>query len=105
MLAQRTEKRAVRAAALARGGVLYQADFAVRGAFRFAERRAACERLMVGDDVTLEREPDNAHDTNAILVLGEGHGEVGYVPREEARTMTPHGHQEGEILARAEIPV
>ena len=89
MIAQRMEKRAVRAAAQARAGVLYQADFAVRGAFRFAERREACERLIVGDVVTLEREADNVHDANAILVLGEGHCEVGYVPREEARTMTP----------------
>jgi HIRAN domain len=89
MFAQRMEKRAVRAAAQARAGVLYQADFAVRGAFRFAERREGCERLIVGDVVTLEREVDNVHDVNAILVLGGGDCELGYVPREEARAMAP----------------
>ena len=89
MIAQRAEKRTVRDAAQAREGILYRADFAVRGAFRFAARREECERLIVGDAVTLEREPDNAHDPNAVLVLGERDCELGYVPREEARTMAP----------------
>jgi len=88
MIAQRAEKRTVRDAAQAREGILYRADFAVRGAFRFAARREECERLIVGDAVTLEREP-NAHDPNAVLVFGERDCELGYVPREEARTMAP----------------
>ena len=69
--------------------VLFRADFAVRGAFRSAARREACERLIVGDAVTLERERDNAHDPNAVLVVREADCELGYVPREEARTMAP----------------
>jgi hypothetical protein len=89
LIAHRVEKRAVRVAAQVRAGVVHQADFAVRGAFRFAERREACERLMVGDIVVREREPHNAHDAGAILVLGEGACELGYVPREEACTMAP----------------
>jgi hypothetical protein len=89
VIAQRTERRAVRDAERARAGVLYQADFPVRGAIRFSERREACERLVEGDAVTLEREPDNAHDSNAILVLGDKDCELGYVPREEAGQMAP----------------
>ena len=89
MIAHRAEKRTVRDAAQAREGILYRANFAVRGAFRSAARREACERLIVGDAVALEREPENAHDPNAVLVLGERDCELGYVPREEARTMAP----------------
>lgn len=89
MIAERAEKRAARDAARAQAGVLYEADFVVRGAVRFAERREACERLIEGDPVTLEREPDNIHDSNAILVLGQDDCELGYVPREEACDLAP----------------
>jgi HIRAN domain len=69
--------------------VLYEADFPVRGATRFEQRRQVCERLMVDDNVKLEREPDNIHDSNAILILGDDDCELGYVPREEARDIAP----------------
>jgi hypothetical protein len=85
----RAEKRAAQAAARFREGVLYRSEFAVRGAFRSEERREACERLSEGDTVTLEREPDNSHDTNAVLVLGDADCELGYVPREKARELAP----------------
>ena len=89
MIADRTQRRAARTAALARTGVRYRAEFAIRGAFRFSERREACERLIDGDAVTLEREPENRHDPNAILVLGENDCELGYVPGEKAVGMAP----------------
>lgn len=89
MIAARGERRAGRDAARLRAGVIHEADFPVRGAFRSEERRDACERLIVGDTVRLEREPDNTHDSNAILVLGDADCELGYVPREDARDMAP----------------
>jgi hypothetical protein len=89
MITARTERRASRDAERARAGVLYQSDFAIRAAFRFAERREACERLIEGDPVRLEREPDNPHDSNAILVLGDDDCELGYVPRDDARAIAP----------------
>jgi hypothetical protein len=89
MISERVQKRAARDAARVQAGVLYQADFPVRGAFRSAERREGCERLIEGDAVRLEREPDNIHDSNAILVLGEDDCELGYVPRDEALKMAP----------------
>lgn len=85
MIAMRAEKRAAQVAARARAGILYRADFAIRGAFRSEERRRGCERLIEGDTVRLEREPDNAHDPNAIIILAEDDCELGYAPREEAR--------------------
>ena len=68
-IAARAERKAARDSARMRAGILYKAEFPVRGAFRSAERREACERLVEGDAVNLEREPDNAHDSNAFLFL------------------------------------
>jgi len=68
---------------------LHRGDFIVAGAGRSAERRAACEGLQVGEQVVLEREPDNRHDANAILILNTASDELGYVPREDAAVMAP----------------
>jgi hypothetical protein len=89
VIAERAEARADRASQQARAGILYRREFAVRGAFRFEARREACARIIDGDSVSLERERDNAHDANAILVLGADDCELGYVPREEAAVMAP----------------
>lgn len=39
-------------------------------------------RLHEGDALSLEREPENRHDTNAILVRWQGE-KLGYLPRRE----------------------
>jgi hypothetical protein len=68
---------------------LHHGDFIVAGALRSAERRDACEQLAVAEGVLLEREPDNRHDENAILILTQAGDELGYVPREDAKAMAP----------------
>jgi hypothetical protein len=88
-IAARAERRAARDAARAQVGILHETDFPVRGAMRSEERRQACDRLAEGDSVKLEREPDNAHDANAILVIGPDDCELGYVPREDACDIAP----------------
>ena len=100
LAAQQAAARATREAERMRAKVLHRADFPVRGAFRFEERREACQRLEEDDSVRLEREPDNAHDSNAILVLSEDDSELGYVPREEARAMARLLDQGAEAEAR-----
>lgn len=90
--ALKTARQVERAAALEareRARPLHRGDFIVAGAGRSAERRAACEGLQVGDQVVLEREPDNRHDANAILILNTAGDELGYVPREDAAVMAP----------------
>jgi hypothetical protein len=87
LVAARSDRRAARESAKARAGLAYEAEFAVRGAFRSEGRREACERLVEGDSVTLEREPENAHDPSAVLVLGDGDCELGYVPRDQAQEL------------------
>ena len=100
MIAARVERKASRDAARARAGLLYRAEWPVRGALRSAERREACERLIEGDTVKLEREPDSPHDSNAILILGHDDCELGYVPRDEARTVAPllDGGAEADVI-------
>lgn len=55
----------------------------------FQGRQETVAKLSEGDPLTLEREPDNPYDPNAIKVLTE-HGEVGYVPREYAAAVGVH---------------
>lgn len=43
----------------------------------------------IGDDVKLIREPDNAHDKNAISVVCHDHP-IGYIPRREAGARLAH---------------
>jgi hypothetical protein len=87
--AGRAQDRAARMHARELARPLHRGDFMVMGAVRSAERRDGCASLDVGEAVVLEREPDNPHDGNAILVLAQGGSELGYVPRELARQMAP----------------
>ena len=48
--------------------------------FRYHRAPEVWQEMRVGDALTLEREPDNAHDGRAISVLWRGH-KLGYVPR------------------------
>lgn len=96
LIAKRAADRAERDVAKARRRAererlrpLHRGDYLVAGACRKEERRIACERLSDGDMVDLEREPDNRHDPNAILILSENGDELGYVPREHAKVMAP----------------
>ena len=48
--------------------------------FRYHQAPEVWQEMRVGDALTLEREPDNAHDARAISVQWRGH-KLGYVPR------------------------
>jgi hypothetical protein len=87
--AERAHERTTRIEARELARPLHRADFVVMGTRRSAERREGCAGLEVGEAVTLEREPDNIHDGNAILVVTQGGTELGYVPREDAKQMAP----------------
>lgn len=89
LAAKREQERDAQREARERAKPLHRADFVVMGARRSAERREGCAGLEVGEAVVLEREPDNSHDANAVLVLTQDETELGYVPREEAKHMAP----------------
>lgn len=46
------------------------------------------KRIVIGDPITLRREPDNPHDPNAIAMYYQGE-KLGYVPRNLARIVAP----------------
>jgi hypothetical protein len=50
--------------------------------FRYHAAAEVWRELRVGDRLELAREPGNAHDPNAVLVLWRGR-KLGYVPRRE----------------------
>lgn len=47
--------------------------------FRGSEAKRICNSLDIGDEVQLEREPDNSYDANAVAVYAEGE-HIGYIP-------------------------
>ena len=51
--------------------------------FRSAAERAIFDDLTIADPITLEREPDNPFDENAIKVFARG-AHIGYIEREVA---------------------
>ena len=44
-------------------------EIIVRGTFTKANAHKTISKANIGDDVILEREPSNEHDTNAIKVI------------------------------------
>ena len=50
--------------------------------FRYHAAAALWSELRVGDRLELAREPENAHDANAVAVLWRGR-KLGYVPRRD----------------------
>ncbi len=68
--------------------------------YRYAEASEVWPLLRVGDRLELSREPDNAHDPNAVRVEWRGRM-LGYVPRRENAALA-WGLDRGEPL-RARI--
>ena len=64
--------------------------------FRYHEAPQIWSELRVGDPLTLEREPGNPHDANAVSVAWHGH-KLGYVPRRENGAVA-HGLDRGAPL-------
>lgn len=58
-------------------------------AYRPAEAKEFASALMPGDILTIEREPENPHDENAIRVMGGGM-HIGYIERQQAVWISGH---------------
>jgi len=57
------------------------------------------DQMKVGDVLSLTREPDNPHDSNAIRV--DWHGQqLGYLPRAENRAVAAEMDRGGRVEAR-----
>lgn len=69
--------------------------------FRPAEAKEFASALMPGDELTLEREPDNPHDQNAIKVIGGGM-HIGYIERGQAAWLSGHIDEGAEYIGTVE---
>ena len=67
--------------------------------FQYYEGKQLWDEMKVGDALTLVREPDNAHDSNAVRVEWRGH-KLGYVPRRENHSVAQHMDRGGGVEAR-----
>lgn len=67
-------------------------SFDVVGESRSSRDGTSCQLLLLrckpGDPIVLERQPDNEHDPNAILVVWQGH-DLGFLAREDAAAIAP----------------
>jgi autotransporter translocation and assembly factor TamB len=67
--------------------------------FRYYQGGQLWDEIKVGDPLTLAREPDNPHDSNAVRVEWRGH-KLGYVPRRENQAVARHMDSGGKVEAR-----
>jgi hypothetical protein len=67
--------------------------------FQYYQGKALWDEMKVGDALSLVREPDNRHDSNAVRVEWRGQP-LGYVPRRENRTVAQHMDRGGQLEAR-----
>ncbi len=67
--------------------------------FQFYAGKALWDEMKEGDALALIREPDNAHDANAIRVEWRGR-KLGYLPRAENRAVSAEMDRGGQVEAR-----
>ena len=67
--------------------------------FQFYQGKQLWDEIKVGDVLTLVREADNTHDSNAVRVEWRGH-RLGYVPRRENQAVAQHMDRGVRIEAR-----
>jgi hypothetical protein len=67
--------------------------------FKYHAGAAVWDELKVGDALTLAREPDNPHDSNAVRVTWRGQ-QLGYLPRAENGAVAAEMDRGGRIEAR-----
>lgn len=60
----------------------------VGASFRPAEARDIVRTLEIGEEVGLERDPNNPHDANAVLVIADNM-HIGFVARDDAAVIAP----------------
>jgi len=65
-----------------RGGAEIVVQVSLTAGLRYHDAKAVWDRMKEGESLTLVREPENAHDMNAVRVDWNGHP-LGYIPRSE----------------------
>lgn len=57
--------------------------------FRPKETKDLIKMLSVGDELKLQRDPENQYDSNAIKIFDEDNNWLGFVSKEEAADIAP----------------
>lgn len=66
--------------------------------FRPASAKDAMRALEVGDTLTLEADPENPYDSNAVKVIDPASGEfIGFISRESNSETAEHLANGGEV--------
>ncbi len=66
---------------------------------QFHDLAEVVSHIQVGDTLTLQRDPTNPHDSNAIQVLWQGHL-LGFVPRRENKAVARAMDRGDPLVAR-----
>jgi hypothetical protein len=67
--------------------------------FQYHEGAARWKDMKVGDPLSLVREPNNPHDSNAVRVLWQGRM-LGYLPRAENRSVAAEMDRGAQVSGR-----
>ena len=67
--------------------------------FRSAEMVEYASALQGGEELSLEREPENQFDQNAIKVLTDGGAHLGYIERGQAAWISGHMEEGANYVA------
>ena len=67
--------------------------------FQYYDGKVLWDNMRVGDTLTLVREPQNPHDTNAVRVDWNGQS-LGYVPRRDNRDVARQLDRGAPVQAR-----
>jgi hypothetical protein len=67
--------------------------------FVYYDGQAVWDRMKVGDRLTLAREPDNAHDSNAVRLEWQGRM-LGYVPKRDNTDLARQMDHGAKVEAR-----
>lgn len=70
--------------------------------FRGAEMVEYASALQGGEELSLEREPENQYDQNAIKVLTNDGTHLGYIERGQAAWISGHMDEGATYLARVD---
>jgi hypothetical protein len=92
-------EEAPRAAAEQRGQATLLIQSSPLAGSQFHALPDVVSQIRVGDTLTLQRDPTNPHDSNAIQVLWQGHM-LGYVPRRENKAVARAMDRGQPLVAR-----
>jgi len=82
-----------------RGAAEIVVQVSLTAGLRYHDAKAVWDLMKEGESLTLVREPENAHDMNAVRVDWNGHP-LGYIPRSENAAVARQMDRGAKLQAR-----